>query len=150
VLRLETDNQAPNSEFRQTAGALSAGALLRPCLDARLVLRIEDSTAGNPGQTAFGRPDLDSHLDRTDLVGAGRLRYAAGSALHELRFGIARSDQLSLNPVDSGSYLPRAGDRLGAFPISDFPNPAGFSNDSTRASLGYQVERQAGARNLVT
>jgi vitamin B12 transporter len=150
LLRLETDNQEPNSAFRETAGALTAGAALSSGSALRLVLRVEDSTTGAPGQTAFGRPDLDAHFDRTDVMGGAQLRIASRSAVHDVRFGFARTDQLSVDPLDSGSYLPRSGDRVGAFVVSDFVNPAGFSNDGRRATLGYQVDLQAGPRSLLT
>jgi len=39
---------------------------------------------------------------------------------------------------------------VGAFPFSDFPNAAGFQNDTDRLSLGYRVEAEVGGRNLVT
>jgi outer membrane cobalamin receptor len=150
LLRLDTDNQEPNSAFDETAGAAALGLALDDRSALRLVLRAADGSVGTPGQTAFGRPDLDAGLERTDAQASLQARRVTGSAVHEARLGLALTDQLSLNPLDSGSYVPRAGDRVAPFPFSDFPDPVGFSNDSRRWSAGYQVEVQAGPRNLLT
>jgi vitamin B12 transporter len=150
LLRLKTDNEQPNSAFDETAGAFSGGARLGERWALRLLARLEDSTVGTPGPTAFGRPDLDASFERTDVVLGAQLRHKGDRVTHELRLGFAQSHQLSLNPEDSGSYTPRFGDRVGAFPVSDFPDPKGFQNNSARLSAGYQGELQVGARNLVT
>ncbi len=150
LLRLDTDNQEPNNAFREKAGAASLGARLGERSTLRLLLRAEDSKAGTPGPTAFGRPDLDASLERTDLALGGRLRHEGERTSHELRLSYASSRQLSRNPLDSGAYTPQLGERGGSFTISDLPNPAGFQNDSARLSAGSQVERQLGSRHLLT
>ncbi|HLA78729.1 MAG TPA: TonB-dependent receptor [Vicinamibacteria bacterium] len=150
LLRFDTDNQEPNSAFRENAGAASLGARLDERTSLRMLLRAEDSEAGTPGPTAFGRPDLDASFERTDLTLGGQLRQARERTSHELRLGYASSRQLSRNPLDSGSYTPRAGALAGSFPISDYPNPLGYQNDSARLSAGYQAERQAGTAHLLT
>jgi len=150
LLRVETDNEEPNSAFEETAGAASLGGHLGDRSDLRLVFRGQTSTTGTPGQTAFGRPDLDASFDVTGLVIGTQWRYAGERAAHELRVGFASSDQLSRNPLDSGTYVPQWGDQVGAFPVSDFTNPAGFENDTRRLSAGYQADIQAGSRHLIT
>jgi len=150
LFRLETDNEVENNAFEQTAAVASLGAALGADTTLRTTLRAEDGTVGTPGQVAFGRPDLDASSDRTDVVVGARLRHARGPAAHQLTAGVATTDQLSLNPVDSGCYTPTAGTVTGAFPFCDFPDPEGFQNDTTRASLGYQLEAQAGSRHLLT
>ena len=149
AVHLDTDNETPNSAFTESAGALSAGVGLGARSLLRIVLRAEDSERGTPGPTAYGRPDLDASFERTDVTAALHLRHARGAATHDLRAGLGRTRQLSLNPEDSGSYVPRAGAVVGAFEISDFTDPLGFQNDTARYSLGYQAELQAGARNLL-
>lgn len=148
--RLETDNEGQNAFFRQTSAAGALGLSLRESTSARLTARLEDSDAGTPGQVAFGRPDLDAHFQRRALVLGLELRHTAGGALHELRAGLAASDQVTLNPLDSGPFLAAWEGRTGAFPIPDFVDAVGFHNDSDRLSLGYRVERQAGSRHLLT
>ena len=150
ALRVETDNQEPNSAFRETGAAAALGARLGERASLRLVARRSTSTAGTPGPTAFGRPDLDASIERRLLVLGGRLLFAGDRLSQELRAGYASSDELDLNPVDSGSYVPRYGDIVGAFTVSDFTDPAGFQNDVRRLTLGYQAEARAGARQLLT
>ena len=148
--RLTTDNEQPNGGFEETSAALSAGARLGPATDARLVLRLDDGTVGTPGPTSFGRPDLDASFERTDTVGAVRVRRATAAHAQQLQAGYARTHQLSLNPLDSGSWLPEYGGQAGAYPLSDFPDPAGFQNRTARLTGGYQLDATLGARHLLT
>jgi vitamin B12 transporter len=148
--RLTTDNELPNNAFAQTAGAASLGARLGEQGALRLIVRADGSETGTPGATLFGRPDLDARFERDDRVAGASFRWAGRSLSHELRAGIARTRQLSLDPLDSGSYVPSHGDLTAAFAVSDFPNPLGFQNDTDRLSLGYQAELQAGPRHLLT
>jgi vitamin B12 transporter len=150
LLRLETDNEVPNNAFEETAGAASLGAELGRDTSLRLALRAEDSTLGTPGQTLYGPPDLGASFERTDLVLGAQLRHGRGRLSHQISAGIASSDQLSLDTIDSGCYTPATGSLTGPFPICDFVDAAGFQNDTTRSSFGYQVEAQAGARHLLT
>jgi outer membrane cobalamin receptor len=150
VLRLTTDNQEPNSAFAETAWAASLGARLGARSSLRVVVRGEDGETGTPGPTAFGRPDLDASTERRTVVIGSELRHVRDRVTHELRAGLARSRQLALNPLDSGSYTPRYRGLTGAFPLSDFPDPEGFQNDTDRLSLGYRAEAQVGGRHLVT
>jgi vitamin B12 transporter len=147
---LDTDNEQPNSRFEATSGALTAGAALGERSNLRLVVRVDDSELGTPGPTAYGRPDRDASFDFTSVVSGVSFRHAGSRVAHSLRAGFATTDQLSHNPLDSGSFLPRAGDQVASFPYSDFPDPLGFQNDTKRLSAGYQADVQANARNLVT
>jgi outer membrane cobalamin receptor len=148
--RLRTDNEQPNGGFEQTSAALSAGARVDPATEARLVLRVDDSGVGTPGPTAFGRPDLDATFERTDAVGALRLRRSTPTLTQQLHAGYARTHQLSRNPEDSGAWVPEYEGIEGAFPLSDFPDPAGFQNQTARLSGGYQLDASAGTRHLLT
>jgi vitamin B12 transporter len=113
-------------------------------------LRGEDTEVGTPGSTAFGRPDLDARFERRLAVAGATLRHTRGRVNHELRAGYARQDWASFNPLDSGPYVPRAGDIVGPYPFSDFPDPLGFQQDTRRLSGGYQLETQVGGRHLLT
>jgi vitamin B12 transporter len=147
-LRLQTDNQEPNSAFRQNAAAASFG-WEGARTEARVVFRGDDTVVGTPGQTAFGRPDLDASFERRAGVAAAHVRHGAGPVAHHLRAGYARMDWASNNPLDSGPFRPRGRDREAAFDFFDAPDPAGFQHDTTRISAGYQLEAQAG-RHLLT
>ena len=150
LLRLTTDNEQPNSAFRETAGAVSAGLALDAATDVRLVARLESSTGGTPGQTAYGRPDLDARYERDDVVLSTRLRHVRGQAVHELHLGLSDTDQPSFDTADSGPFRPRAGDRVGSFDFFDFPSPDPFQNASRRLLGSYQAEVQARGRHLLT
>jgi outer membrane cobalamin receptor len=147
--RLRTDNQEPNSAFEQNAGAASAG-YRTASTGLRLVLRGEDTEHGTPGQTAYGRPDLDAAFERQTFVASAHLRHVRGPLTHHVRAGYASADALSVNPLDSGPYTPRWEDRTAPFTFLDTPNPLGFQNDTSRLSAGYQLEAQAGAAHLLT
>ena len=147
---VSTDNEVPNNAFEQTAGALSLGARVGAEGSLRLIVRADGSDAGTPGQTLYGRPDLDATIERDDRVLGASFRWAGTALSHELRAGLAQTRQLSLNPLDSGSYVPTYGDLTGPFEFFDFTNPEGFQNDTDRLSLGYQAEMQAGSRHLLT
>jgi len=147
---LDTDNEERNNAFRETSGALTAGAALSERSNLRLVVRVDDSEVGTPGPTAYGRPDLDASFDFTSVVSGLTFRHTGPRVAHALRAGFATTDQLSKNPLDSGSFIPQAGDLVAPFPYSDFPDPLGFQNDTRRFSTGYQADIQANAQNLVS
>jgi vitamin B12 transporter len=150
VQRLTTDNEAPSSRFEQTAAALSAGARIDSRTEARAVVRWEDSTTGTPGQTAFGRPDEDASFEREDLVVSALVRRALPRLVQQFSTGYARTDQLSLNPIDSGMWVPEWDGVPGSFPLFDFPNAAGFQNQTARLDAGYQADVSIGTRHLLT
>ena len=77
--RVTTDNEQPNNAFEQTAGAASVGAGLG-ATTLRLAFRGESSRVGTPGQTAFGRPDLDAYYERDVAVGRPRRRAPPATA----------------------------------------------------------------------
>jgi outer membrane cobalamin receptor len=150
VQRLTTDNEPPNSGFEQTSAALAAGARLDAATDLRAVVRFEDSTTGTPGPTAFGRPDLDASFERQDVVASTSLRRSTTGLSQRLSVGYARTSQLSLDPLDSGTWVPEWDGATGAYPLSDFPDPAGFQNRTARLAAGYQADLSIGARHLLT
>lgn len=150
IVRLDTDNQEPNSDFSETAGAASVGARLGERSTLRVVFRGEDASVGTPGQTAFGRPDLDARFDSSSVVLGSEWRLSGDLVSHQARVGYAKSNQLSTNPLDSGTFTPAFEGQTGAYPISDFPDPDGFQNDARRLSAGYQAEIRAGATNSLT
>jgi vitamin B12 transporter len=147
---LNTDNEQPNSGFKDKGGALTAGAALSERSNLRLVLRVDDSALGTPGPVAYGRPDLDATFDFTSLVAGLTFNHTGPRVAHTVRAGWATTHQLSKDPLDSGSFVPQAGDLVASFPYSDFPDPQGYQNDTKRLSAGYQADIQADSRNLVS
>jgi outer membrane cobalamin receptor len=148
--RLTTDNGEPNSRFEQTAAALSAGVRLDTRTSARAVVRFEDSTTGTPGPTAFGRPDLDASFERQDLVVSSSVRRGDARLAQQVTVGYARTNQLSLDPLDSGPWVPEWSGVTGAATLYDFPNAAGFQNRTARLAAGYQADLSVGTRHLLT
>jgi outer membrane cobalamin receptor len=148
--RLETDNETPNSAFRQTAFAASLGARTGRSGSLRLIARLDDSRSGTPGATAFGRPDRDARFERDDLTLGARYEGGFERLAHAVSVGYARTRQLSLDPLDSGAYTPTYAGRVGPFALSDFPDPLGFQNDTARLSFGYKADLTLGARHLLT
>jgi vitamin B12 transporter len=150
AVHLRTDNEEPNSAFGQTAGAATLGLEAGPRTSLRLTLRGEDTEAGTPGATAFGRPDLDARFERQMAIGGLHLRHIRGRMSHEARVGYTLQAWASLNPLDSGSFVPRSGEVVAPFAFSDFPDPLGFQQDTRRLSAGYQAEAQVRGRHLLT
>jgi len=150
VQRLTTDNAQPNSRFEQTAMAVSAGAKVDGRTDARAVVRFDSSRTGTPGPTAFGRADLDASFEREDLVASVSVRRVETRASQRLSLGYARTDQLSLDPADSGPWVPEWEGATGTYPLFDFPNEAGFQNQTARLAAGYQADLSLGTRHLLT
>ena len=113
---LETDNEMPNSVFESDGGALSLRAGPDESFSLRATLRIDDSLLGTPGAVAYGRPDLDAFFDRQDLVTGVAGIFAQRQAQHEVRLGWAQTEQVSVNPEDSGPLSPSRGRHDGVVP----------------------------------
>lgn len=147
---LKTDNQEPNGAFRETSVGGTASVALGERSDLRAMARASKSRAGTPGQTLYGRPDLDASFERDDVLAGATLRARNDAISHTARLSLSDSDQLSLNPKDSGSFVPRYGERVAPFEFFDFPDPFGFQNNTRRATAGYQAELQATPNHVVT
>lgn len=148
--RLTTDNQQPNSAFEQWNGAASLGVALGEAITLRGVARFGDGSVGTPGPTAFGRPDVDASFERRDWILGTSLRQSRGTFAHGLSLGWATTRQLSLDPLDSGPYVPAYAGLSAPYAFSDYPDPAGFQNQTARLSAGYQADWQAGSRHLLS
>jgi outer membrane receptor protein involved in Fe transport len=126
--------------------------------EARAVLRFDDSTTGTPGPSAFGRPDLDASFGRKDLVVSTSVRRVeppgssarTGRLSQQLSVGYARTNQLSLDPEDSGCHVPEWQGATGAYSFCDFPDPDGFQNRTARLAAGYQADLAVATRHLLT
>ncbi len=112
--------------------------------------RFGDGSVGTPGPTAFGRPDLDASFERRDWMLGTSLRQSRGTFAHGLSLGWATTRQLSLDPLDSGPYVPAYAGLSAPYAFSDYPDPAGFQNQTARLSGGYQADWQAGSRHLLS
>ncbi|MCC7185021.1 MAG: TonB-dependent receptor [Acidobacteria bacterium] len=139
--RFESDNRAPNSRFTTNTASLAAGRRFSPSLELRLVGRIEDGRAGTPGQTAFGRPDMDAFFTQQHQVGGVTLTHDASSWLsHRATYALAVSDQVNTNLVLDAPYVPAYQGRVAPFEFWD------FAYDTTSRFRRHYASDQADAR----
>jgi len=148
LARSTSDNEGPNADFTSNLFGASlerrfgAGAALQASF------RLNTSEGGTPGPTVFGRPDLDARYERDLAIASVGGRFETGALRHSARVGFKRDDQLSLNPLDSGSYRPAYGSLEAAFDSSDFPNPLGYRNRTDRIFGTYEIQAQIATHAL--
>jgi vitamin B12 transporter len=139
--RYQTDNRAPNNEFDSTTASLSAGGALTDSITLRIVGRSEDGRAGAPGQTAFGRPDMDAFFTQSHLVGGATVEHQVTARFKQrLTYALARSAQRSTNLLFDAPYTPSFRGRTSPFEFYD------FTYDSGSRFLRHQASYQADLR----
>ena len=136
--RSETDNEGPNADFTSNLFAASIQRRLATFGSIIGSFRLNTSEGGTPGPTVFGRPDADARYERDLLIATVASTFRSGALSHAARVGFKRDDQLSKNPLNSGSYRPAYATRRAAFDSSDFPNPAGYENETDRLFATYE------------
>lgn len=146
--RSETDNAEPNADFGSSLFAASAERRFATSGSILGTFRLNTSEGGTPGATLFGRPDRDARYERDLLIASVASRFRSGNLAHSARIGFKRDDQLSIDPLDSGTYRPTYGSRLAAFDSSDFPNPDGYGNVTDRLFLTYELSGQYRSHSL--
>ena len=116
-----TDNREPNNQFDNNTATASLGYEFGTRASLRGVFRAEVGDAGTPGQTAFGRPDMDAEFERRDLVGGVTfLQDVSAVFRHRATYGLATTRQSSANLEADPPYTPAFEDHIGAFEFSDF------------------------------
>lgn len=142
--RFSTDNREPNSAFHETSLSANLGAALGERTWVRLILRGELGRAGTPGQTAFGRPDLDAFLRRRDFDSGFSVRNLTTASWEQrLRYSFSQSRQLSRNLLEDPPFTPTFEGHTAPFEFFDFPFD--FLNHARRHQLSYQSDWRAGA-----
>lgn len=139
VAGLTTDNEVPNNRFRNTTLSGTAGVALGAGATLRFVGRAERGLTGVPGQTAFGRADLDAFFRRHDAVGGIAFSQASGAFHQRATYGLAVSHQASTNLVEDAPYTPSFDGRTAPFEFSDFPYDS--RTDLRRHHASYQADR---------
>ena len=135
----DTDNEEPNSQFRNDTVSAAFGYRVSPQTTLRGLLRGEVGKAGTPGQTAFGRPDMDAYFDRSDVVAGLTFQQDLSSAFrHRATYGYARTRQESVNLQLDPPYTPSFEGRMGAFEFFDFPFHS--RNNLQRHYATYQTD----------
>jgi vitamin B12 transporter len=94
---------------------------------------------GTPGQTLFGRPDLDAAFDRTDGVfGVTFTQQLTETLEQRATYGFASSNQESANLIADPPYTPTFEGRMAPFEFADFPFHS--RNELRRHHITYQVD----------
>jgi vitamin B12 transporter len=136
---LDTDNREPNSAFTDTTISGSAGVAISDTATLRGVARVQLQHNGTPGQTAFGRPDLDAFFERHDGVGGVTFDQQATPAFRQrASYSVATSHQQSTNLIADPPYIPQFEGRTAPFAFRDFTFDS--FNRLTRHHASYQAD----------
>ena len=133
-----TDNDVPNNEFTNTTVSGSAGVMLGGGAALRTIGRMERGRTGTPGQTAFGRPDLDAFFRRNDGAWGVSFDQTAGALHQRASYGIAVSHQASTNLEIDPPYTPSFDGSTAPFAFTDFRLDR--RTDLRRHHASYQVD----------
>lgn len=119
--RLSTDNRVPNSGFGNTTISANVGASIGSTATIRGILRGELGRTGTPGQTAYGRPDLDAFYEHHDVLGGVTFEQQVSRAFRQrATYSRAASRQASTNLIEDAPYTPRYEGRVAPFEFYDF------------------------------
>ena len=147
VGRQGTDNRVPNNEFRNTTIAGNGGVAPSTDIAIRFVGRGELGRTGVPGQTAYGRPDLDAFFRRRDGVGGVTFEQQVSRRWQQrATYALSVSHQRSANLLTDPDYTPRFENRVAPFAFSDFPYDS--LSDLRRHYLSYQADTRLGASSV--
>lgn len=136
---VDTNNREPNSAFRNSTLSAALGYQVSNRTVLRGVVRAEIGKTGTPGQTAFGRPDLDAYFDRHDIVaGVTWLQDLSPALRHRATYGISIAQQDSVNLELDAPYTPAFEGRTAPFEFFDFPFHN--RNDLQRHYATYQAD----------
>ena len=137
--RFTTDNRVPNNRFENTTLSANFGVTLARDARLRFVGRGEREHVGTPGQTAFGRPDLDAFYERRDGIGGLSFdQQLTASFRQRAAYSLASITQQSTNLIADPPYTPRFGSRVAPFQFSDFTFDSG--SDLRRHHASYQAD----------
>ncbi|HKB12396.1 MAG TPA: TonB-dependent receptor [Vicinamibacterales bacterium] len=136
---LDTDNREPNSAFTDTTLSGSIGVTLGTAATLRGLVRSQLQHNGTPGQTAFGRPDLDAFFDqKTTATGVALDHQLSPRVRERASYGFTVLHQQSTNLIADPPYIPRFGDHVAPFAFSDFTFDS--FNNLHRHHASYQAD----------
>ena len=138
VTGYSTDNDISNDRFRNTTFSGSAGAAFAHDVSLHMIARVEDGHAGTPGQTAFGRPDLDAYYKRLDGIWGVSLDQSLGAFHQRAAYGLNVQHQQSTNLVADPPYTPSYGASTAPFEFDDFTYDS--RTNITRHHVSYQAD----------
>ena len=116
-----TDNQVPNNAYTNTTLFANVGVSLSDNATLRFIGRGELERTGTPGQTAFGRPDLDAFFKRHDGVFGATFDQQLNTMFRQrATYSVSLSNQQSTNLILDPPYTPTFGNLRAPFQFSDF------------------------------
>jgi outer membrane cobalamin receptor len=116
-----TDNQVPNSSYDNTTLFANVGVAMSTRATLRVIGRGEFERTGTPGQTVFGRPDLDAFFKRHDgVIGVAFDEQLNRKFRQRASYSVSLSNQQSTNLVADPPYTPAFGNLRAPFQFSDF------------------------------
>jgi outer membrane cobalamin receptor len=137
--RYSTNNEAENNAFDNTTLSGTAGVDLGDGGLLRFTGRAELGTAGTPGQTAFGRPDLDAFYRRNNGVGGVTWTQNLTPAFSQrATYALSVSHQSSTNLIEDPPYTPSFEGSTAPFEFSDFTFDS--HNELKRHYATYQAD----------
>jgi len=137
--RFSTDNRVPNSAFDNTTVSANVGTAVSPSATVRGIVRAELGKTGTPGQTAYGRPDLDAFYEHHDVAGGFSYDQDLTRTVHQrATYSLSSSNQSSTNLIADPPYTPSYDGHASPFEWSDFP----FDTHNTfrRHYASYQAD----------
>ena len=140
-----TNNDVPNNDFDNTTLSGSVGVPLGPRASLRFTGRAELGTVGTPGQSAFGRPDLDASFERNNGVGGVTFTQTLTPSFSQrATYALSVTHQTSTNLIADPPYTPSFDGRTAPFEFSDFLYDT--KNELRRHYASYQADwRLAGS-----
>ena len=137
--RFSTNNEGLNNEFDNTTLSGTAGVTLPRAATLRFTGRAELGKVGSPGQTAFGRPDLDAFFQRRNGVGGVSFsQQLTPSLTQRATYALAVSHQTSTNLELDPPYIPSFEGRSAPFEFFDFTYDS--HNELRRHYATYQAD----------
>jgi vitamin B12 transporter len=146
--RLNTDNEIPNSDFRDSTGSGNLGLSLGQHTQLRWISRGDSTFTATPGQVAFGQPDIPSILDSYFRKADGYTGFSVTNQTtsrwdQRLVYGFARTRQRSTEFGLDPPFTPHFGASRAPFEVFDFLS--NFVNDTRRHHLDYQSNLRLGS-----
>src|SRR5215510_6877743 len=117
----------------------NVGAALSDTASLRFIGRAEREHVGTPGQTAFGRPDLDAFFERNDGVASVQFDQRANPSLRQrASYSLATSYQQSTDLTTDPPFTATYQGRVALFQSTDFLNDS--ANRLHRHHADYQAD----------
>jgi vitamin B12 transporter len=137
--RFDSDNRVPNSALTNNTLSANVGVALSDTSSLRFIGRAEREHVGTPGQTAFGRSDLDAFFERNDGVASVKFDERTNSWFRQrASYSMATSYQQSTNLTADPSFTATYQGRVALFQSTDFLNDS--ANRLHRHHADYQAD----------